>query len=126
MEVSNTGSSSLKELNHFILGITWEREMQNCMMVVEKINQLKPKFVIICGDLVHAFPPSYPKTNKWNLNQAEMYQNQVRDFKKIFSKIDKSIDLVCVCGNHDVGDRPSSKTVSSYKEQFGDDYFAFW
>ena len=45
---------------------------------------------------------------------------------KVYSRLDKSIPLVCVCGNHDVGDKPTVATVSSYRQSFGDDYFSFW
>jgi hypothetical protein len=70
-------------------------------------------------------------------------------------KIDPSIPLVCLCGNHgaepapsscltasvqrlpphargtriertDVGNTPTRATIYSYKERFGDDYFRFW
>merc|ERR1739845_58013 len=40
--------------------------------------------------------------------------------------IDEDIPLVCVCGNHDIGNRPNALTIAKYKEDFGDDYFAFW
>ena len=33
---------------------------------------------------------------------------------------------VCVCGNHDVGNRPTKDTIENYKNTFGDDYFSFW
>ena len=34
--------------------------------------------------------------------------------------------IVCVCGNHDVGNRPTKDTIANYKSTFGDDYFSFW
>jgi len=52
--------------------------------------------------------------------------SQIKDIKQIFAKIDKEIHLVCVCGNHDVGDQPTSYTINSYVSNFGDDYFTFW
>lgn len=33
---------------------------------------------------------------------------------------------MCLCGNHDVGNRPTRETIQQYKNTFGDDYFAFW
>ena len=33
---------------------------------------------------------------------------------------------VCVCGNHDVGNRPTKDTIANYQNSFGDDYFSFW
>lgn len=75
----------------------------------------RPRFVVVCGDLVHAYPWEKPA-----------YDRQVRDFKRVMRKIDPSIPLVCLCGNHDVGNTPTRATIYSYKERFGDDYFRFW
>jgi len=47
-------------------------------------------------------------------------------FKNVFSKVDKSVALVCTCGNHDIGDRPTKDTIDIWKTRFGDDYFSFW
>ena len=33
---------------------------------------------------------------------------------------------MCVCGNHDVGNRPTKDTIANYQSTFGDDYFSFW
>ena len=38
----------------------------------------------------------------------------------------QDIPLVCLCGNHDVGNRPNAVTIEEYKREFGDDYLAFW
>lgn len=50
---------------------------------------------------------------------------QYEDFLKIFGKLN-DIPLICVCGNHDVGDAPEVKLLEGYKKQFGDDHFAFY
>lgn len=31
-----------------------------------------------------------------------------------------------MCGNHDIGDKPTPQTIQEYKKEFGDDYFSFW
>ncbi|KAG8327930.1 Serine/threonine-protein phosphatase cpped1 [Homalodisca vitripennis] len=51
---------------------------------------------------------------------------QDADFKRIFSKVDPSIAVVCVCGNHDVGDKPTVEIIDKYKSNYGDDYFSFY
>lgn len=51
---------------------------------------------------------------------------QEKDFLNIYSELDPEIPLVCVCGNHDVGNRPSKDTIANYQNTFGDDYFSFW
>ncbi|KAJ1519312.1 hypothetical protein ONE63_004611 [Megalurothrips usitatus] len=99
-------------------GRYWAEEIQLSEKAVECINRLQPppSFVVICGDLCHA----YPATNK------EMRAMQEKDFKDIMSKINPEIPLVCVCGNHDVGNQPTSEGVSLYRSSFGDDYYSFW
>lgn len=81
------------------------------------INEMRPlpKFVIVCGDLVNASP----------LRSLEKNSTQVNDFKQIFAKLNSKIKLVCVCGNHDIGDIPTEQSVSVYREQHGDDFFSF-
>ncbi|MCC2668579.1 MAG: Calcineurin-like phosphoesterase superfamily domain protein, partial [Armatimonadetes bacterium] len=90
----------------------WEQESELFTRAVEQINRLKPRFVIICGDLV-------------NQVSGEKHAPQVREFQRIARQIDPSIPLVCVCGNHDVGNRPTSATLAAYRNDFGDDWFSF-
>lgn len=45
----------------------------------------------------------------------KLKQKQIDDFKRIYSQIDSSIPLICVCGNHDVGDTPTPKTIQKYE-----------
>jgi len=97
--------------------ISWKKEIHYLQLTIQSINKLnpKPKFFIICGDLVDAFP-------KWvNIRAA-----QVNDLKIELAKLDPDIKTVCVCGNHDVGDIPTVETIESYKKEFGEDYFSFW
>jgi len=70
--------------------------------------------MIVCGDLVDAMPG------------VSYRPGQIRAFKKTFAHLHPDIKLICVCGNHDVGDRPTTKTIDSYRKDFGDDYFSFW
>ncbi|XP_014255705.1 serine/threonine-protein phosphatase CPPED1-like [Cimex lectularius] len=97
----------------------WDKEIALSKKCVELINSLepKPKFFVICGDLADAYPE--PGT-------ATIREKQVIDFHKIFGRVDKSIPVVCLCGNHDVGEQPTIEAVSTYKSDFGDDYFSFW
>ncbi|XP_050437584.1 serine/threonine-protein phosphatase CPPED1-like isoform X2 [Adelges cooleyi] len=96
----------------------WHQEMNRSMKAVEKINALRPRpqFVVICGDLVHAMPSKDEKTNKL----------QVQDFKKVYDKLHRSISLVCVCGNHDVGNEADEQSIDMYRDEFGQDYFSYW
>ena len=98
--------------------ITWDKEIALCTQSVEILNAMRPKprFFIICGDLVDAFPHEWPDVRK----------RQEEDFFKVYSKLDKEIPLVCVCGNHDIGNEPTMENIDGYKETFGDDFFSFW
>lgn len=84
-------------------------------LAVSHINRLKPAFVVVCGDLINAFPS----------NPSEAAE-QTAAFKKAARRIDPSIPLVCVCGNHDIGNVPNAATIKTYTSAFGPDYFTFW
>jgi hypothetical protein len=43
--------------------------------------------------------------------QPEIRQKQETDFKKIFEKLDPEIPLICLSGNHDVGNSPTTETI---------------
>lgn len=93
----------------------WDEEIRLSQLLVDKCNKLqpKPKFMVVCGDLTDAWPGT------------QMRKQQVFDFKRIFSQLDQSIPLVCVCGNHDIGNEPTPDSLSEYKQDFGDDYYYF-
>lgn len=92
----------------------FEKERELVTKAVAHINRLKPRFVIVCGDLTNATP------------KHDRYASQVQQFKRDFSQVSPEIPLVCVCGNHDIGNRPNPSSIASYSEHFGDDYFGFW
>lgn len=92
----------------------FEQEVALAQQAVEHINRLRPRFVIVCGDLTNA-TPDHPR-----------YQAQVAQYQQDFSQVDAEIPLVCVCGNHDIGNRPTPTSIASYRKNFGDDYFSFW
>lgn len=96
----------------------WDREIELCKQSVNIINNMspKPRFFIICGDLIDAFPDEWP----------ELREQQIRDFKNIYSQLDPEIPLICVCGNHDIGNSPTEEDIVKYRSSFGDDYFSFW
>ncbi len=33
---------------------------------------------------------------------------------------------MCLCGNHDVGNRPTPRSIARFRSAFGDEYIAFW
>ncbi|UYV82528.1 CPPED1 [Cordylochernes scorpioides] len=93
----------------------WQQEIALTRKMVKAANAMspRPRFLIICGDLVDAMPGT-PKN-----------EPQIRDFKKVLEGLDNQIPLVCVCGNHDIGNQPTVESIQHYNRHFGDDYFSF-
>jgi len=90
------------------------QERKNAEAAVQHINRLKPRFAIVCGDLVHPNPG------------AAGYEEKIAEFSAIFGKVDPAIPLLCVAGNHDVGNKPDRDSLAAYRRRFGDDTFGFW
>ena len=93
--------------------ITWDKEIALTNKATECINRLepKPKFVTICGDLVDAAPGT---------SQHEL---QIKDLLSCLEKLNQEIPLLCLPGNHDIGNSPTDKTIIDYKRDFGDDFY---
>ncbi|XP_040430899.1 serine/threonine-protein phosphatase CPPED1 isoform X2 [Cygnus olor] len=94
----------------------WKEEIKLTEQAVQAVNKLnpKPKFFVLCGDLIHGMPGS-----QWR-------KDQERDLKNILKNIDQDIPLVFVSGNHDIGNTPTRETIDNYCKSWGDDYFSFW
>uniref|UniRef100_A0A9L0TJ26 Serine/threonine-protein phosphatase CPPED1 n=1 Tax=Equus caballus TaxID=9796 RepID=A0A9L0TJ26_HORSE len=97
-------------------GDEWGQETRLTEQAVRAVNRLnpKPKFFVLCGDLVHAMPGM-----PWRKEQTEDLQRVLRD-------VDSEIPLVFVSGNHDVGNVPTPETIEEFQQTWGDDYFSFW
>lgn len=125
----------------------WETEMAYSISAVDAINALEPRplFCCVCGDLVDMTAKLYAgkarksasssSDNKEKEDDASLYTAdecndiqtaQNKDFIKIWDRVHKDIALVCLCGNHDVGNRPDRASIQRFTDTFGDDYLAFW
>jgi len=95
----------------------YQPEIQLTEQLVAEVNAMipAPKFLVVCGDLVHAFPSE---------TKSRLTQDQT--FMRAFSKLRPDVPLICVCGNHDVGNQPTPEDIQVYTKQYGDDYFDFW
>lgn len=106
----------------------WEVELDYSRKAVKLINDIRPAFACVCGDLVdmeytfHTKPGS--KFTKSECDEIQDQQN--RDFKEVWSAVHDDIALVCLCGNHDVGNRPTKASIRRFRDAFGDEYLAFW
>lgn len=85
------------------------RETKNFETVIAAANRLHPAFVIVCGDLVNQ--PG---------NAAE-----IEGFHQVARKLDPSIPLYPVAGNHDVDNAPTPANLRAYRKTFGRDYYTF-
>lgn len=47
-------------------------------------------------------------------DMIDINELQIKDFQQVFSKLHPSISLICVCGNHDVGNTPDKNTIKKY------------
>jgi hypothetical protein len=120
-------------------------EIEFSRQAVKAINALEPKplYCCVCGDIadmtanIFAGTKKPPNRNAPAASAAEqgVYTEQEcnaiqdlqnKDFIDEWSNLDPSIALVCLCGNHDVGNRPSAVSIQRFTETFGDDYLAFW
>lgn len=97
-------------------GDEWSEEVELTKQAVEAVNRLqpRPRFMVLCGDLVHAMP------------DTPFRDEQERDLKAALKGTDPSVPLVFVSGNHDLGNTPTPQSVQQYCNQWGDDYFSFW
>jgi hypothetical protein len=98
----------------------FEVELALLNRAVDEINRLRPAFAVVCGDMINAYPEAMGK------GDSEKRAVQLAAFKAACGRVHSSVPLVCVCGNHDVGDRPNAASIAQYSGEFGDDYFSFW
>ena len=87
----------------------FSQETANYEFAVAAANRLKPRFVIVCGDLVNK-PGDAP---------------QIAEYQRISAKLDKGIRLYHVAGNHDVGNEPTPESLAAWRAKFGHDYYSF-
>jgi 3',5'-cyclic AMP phosphodiesterase CpdA len=85
------------------------QESANFDFAVATANRLKPAFVIVTGDLINkAADPA----------EASAYAGAC-------SRLDRSIPLYNVAGNHDVGNKPTPESIAAYTTRFGPDRYSF-
>ena len=81
------------------------QETANFEFAIATANRLRPAFVVVTGDLVNrAGDPA-----------------ATAEYRRIAAKLDPSIRLYNVPGNHDV----SPETLAAWRERFGPDYYSF-
>jgi len=113
----------------------WSQEIEVSRKCVSQINAMqgrnRPLYVCVCGDLVDtesSFSGAIASWKKvmsgWERNLV--FEQQVKDFKRVWAGLAPDIALVCLCGNHDVGNRPTKASINHWTSRFGDDWLSFW
>jgi 3',5'-cyclic AMP phosphodiesterase CpdA len=85
------------------------QETANFEFAVAAVNRLKPAFVVITGDLVNKPGDAA----------------QIAEYRRIVKKVDASIPVYDVAGNHDVENVPTLETLAAYTNRFGPDHYSF-
>lgn len=122
----------------------WETELEYSRLAVKLINSMmdneakapeeRPLFCCMCGDLVDMTagifenkPKQAAPAERWTRQECDDVQaRQNADFKEVWNDLHEDLPLVCMCGNHDVGNRPNAASIERYTSEFGDDYLSFW
>jgi UDP-2,3-diacylglucosamine pyrophosphatase LpxH len=91
----------------------------------DRFKYQRIKFVVVCGDHTHNFEQIWDKKETLEINRKKR-KVQLAVYKKIWRRLNPALPLVCVCGNHDVGNSPTAQTIKLYTDEFGDDYVAFY
>lgn len=87
----------------------FHKERQNLTTAIQAINAFKPDFVVITGDFVNRGGDT----------------KQIDAFRETMARLDPSIQLFLVSGNHDVGNKPTPMALKRYRKEFGNDYYSF-
>src|SRR5262245_37261913 len=85
------------------------QETANFEFAVATVNRLRPAFVVITGDLVNKPGDAA----------------QIAEFQRIAGKVDRSIPVYNVVGNHDIENVPTPVTLAAYTNRFGPDHYTF-
>jgi 3',5'-cyclic AMP phosphodiesterase CpdA len=97
------------QLGMFTDNRDFAQDAANFEFAVTAVNRLRPAFVVITGDLVHKPGDAA----------------QIAEYRRIVAKIDRSIPVYNIAGNHDVENVPTPESLAIYKKIFGPDRYTF-
>jgi 3',5'-cyclic AMP phosphodiesterase CpdA len=97
------------QFGFFTANQDFAQETVNFTRAIEIANRLRPAFVVVCGDLTHRMGDSA----------------QIAEYRQIASRLDRSIPLFNVAGNHDLALPLSPASVAAYRRAVGRDYYTF-
>jgi len=85
------------------------QETLNFELAIATANRWHPAFVVVTGDLVNKAGDA----------------GQIAEYRRIAARLDRSIPLYNIPGNHDVENAPTSPSVAAYVKTFGPDHYSF-
>ncbi|HSU31414.1 MAG TPA: metallophosphoesterase [Bryobacteraceae bacterium] len=85
------------------------QETANFEFAIANANRLRPKFLVVTGDLVNLRGDS----------------RQIAEYKRLLQKVDPGIPVYSVPGNHDLGNVPTPAAIAAYRKVIGPDYYTF-
>lgn len=97
------------QLGMFTENKDFAQDAANFEFAVAAVNRLRPAFVVITGDLVHKPGDAA----------------QIAAYRSIVAKIDSSIPVYNIAGNHDVKNAPTPESIAGYEKIFGPDRYTF-
>lgn len=97
------------QLGMFTDNADFAQDAANFEFAVAAVNRLRPAFVIVTGDLVNKAGDA----------------DQIAAYRRILAKIDKTIPVYSLSGNHDVENVPTPETIAAYTKIFGPDRYTF-
>jgi 3',5'-cyclic AMP phosphodiesterase CpdA len=97
------------QLGMFSANADFAQDAANFEFAITAVNRLHPAFVIVTGDLV---------------NQPGDAA-QIAEYRRILARIDRSIPVYNLAGNHDIGNVPTPATIAAYVQAFGPDRYTF-
>ena len=83
----------------------FRQETANYQFALAALNRWKPRFAIVCGDLVNK-----PGDTA-----------QVDEYLRLSRTLDPAVTLYHVAGNHDVGNEPGPTQLAFYRKRIGRD-----
>jgi 3',5'-cyclic AMP phosphodiesterase CpdA len=96
-------------------GANVEAEERRLKDLVAAVNKLRPRFLVMVGDLTAAAT-----------GEGAVYDTQVEALRKSMARVSDTIPVLYCPGSHDVGAVPTPASLAGYRARFGADYFGFW
>jgi serine/threonine-protein phosphatase CPPED1 len=95
------------QMGMFAADSNFVQETANLEFAVATLNRIRPAFVVVTGDLVNKPGDAA----------------QIAEYRRIMARLDPSIPVYNVAGNHDVENAPTPESIEAYRRQHGPDRY---